>query len=310
MKLLIEGTEYLDVHISKENMNFLKYEKLEEHFFDIYNLSLKRDSLIVEKKDTYKDLPVIHMKINVDGVDYENVPFALIKEGKTSFNPKTINPSFEIAEAEKEVIFTPETGEVILENHKIVNLVKEESENKLDKSEIVNIIQKEAKEGVINDIIKDNFYSILDNSNDSKVVKFFNTYTESFKRSFIDIAEKIARREGLRAMESGGGTNAYQYAHGGVMQGNLTIVGTISATNGIAVETSTISKQAHLIGNGSDTTYTITHNLSSLDVLISVYDAFSNELVYPAGRALDTSSIEISFNNPIPTNSYKVIIVA
>jgi hypothetical protein len=51
------------------------------------------------------------------------------------------------------------------------------------------------------------------------------------KKEFNQIIEKVKTAQFARAMESGGGTNAVQYANGGTMNGSLTVTNNIVAEN-------------------------------------------------------------------------------
>ena len=154
---------------------------------------------------------------------------------------------------------------------------------------------------------------LLNDSSDKKIQKFFEGYTSNFKKSFIEIAEKIAKREGLRSMESGGGTNAVQYANGGTMDGNLTVTQTILATTITDNQgRQLVSKLTFdIIGNDVTRTYTLNHNLNTKNILINIYDATTDELVFVSSKNIDLNNTTIQFpNNLLTHENYRVIIFA
>lgn len=63
------------------------------------------------------------------------------------------------------------------------------------------------------------------------------------------------------------------------------------------------------IGNGVDTNYTITHNLSTEEVNVSIYETSSKALVYTYVEILNSQSIKVSFHSPAITNGYKVVVI-
>lgn len=65
---------------------------------------------------------------------------------------------------------------------------------------------------------------------DPRVKNFFNYHTELAKKEIFSITEKFTQQQMARAMESGGGTNAVQYANGGTMNGNLLIDGDLQVS--------------------------------------------------------------------------------
>jgi microcystin-dependent protein len=63
------------------------------------------------------------------------------------------------------------------------------------------------------------------------------------------------------------------------------------------------------IGDGSSLVFTITHNLNSLDVVVTVREATGNlSIVYPEIQIIDVNSVRVIFDVAIPTNSYRVVV--
>lgn len=89
---------------------------------------------------------------------------------------------------------------------------------------------------------------------------------------------------------------------------NLVVHGTISASGGI-LGASTIQKVVSTFGNGADTLYEVIHNLATEDVVVSIVDTFTKEVVYPSVVNYSLSSIKVEFAQAPSTNAYKAIII-
>jgi hypothetical protein len=311
LRIQLEGIEIPNVYVSSEKVHILGCNSLEEVFFDLYEIKTNSFELMREKKGEWNGNPVFELDVIINDAIYNNCKFAIIKDGTTSINPSLLNIPDGLIKIEniKKISYTNKT-----------RLIKEESfvpknpEPPRDiKKELESFIKEESSNGFIKEIIKDQFHSLLEgNPNDSKVTKFFNMYTEGFKKSFIEISEKIARREGLRAMESGGGTNSMQFADGGIMRGNLTIVGNLSAVNlqGNITSSGVVQKATFTIGDNINSNYILSHNFDNLNVIVQVYDNSTNEVVYPFIKNDDTNNTRVSFPNVIGLNSYRVIVLS
>ena len=119
---------------------------------------------------------------------------------------------------------------------------------------------------------------------------------------------------------SGGGNVTLQTSEGGTHQAilsstgefitpsNLVVNGSIIATGGI-VGASTIKKVVSAFGNGADTLYEVIHNLNTEDVVVSIIDTFTKEVVYPSVVNYSLSSIKVEFADAPSLNSYKAVIV-
>jgi hypothetical protein len=65
-----------------------------------------------------------------------------------------------------------------------------------------------------------------------------------------------------------------------------------------------------LIGDGSATSYTVTHNLGATnDIHVSVRETGTNYYVYPDIKYLDTNSVLIEFVSAPTSNQYRVSII-
>jgi hypothetical protein len=93
----------------------------------------------------------------------------------------------------------------------------------------------------------------------------------------------------------------------------------VGAGNGISVLTNTVaidssvvvSKYATAFGDGSATSYTITHNLGTRDVIVSVYEASGSyaEVVCDVNHAT-TNTITLLFSVAPTSNQYRVVVHA
>ena len=69
-------------------------------------------------------------------------------------------------------------------------------------------------------------------------------------------------------------------------------------------------KKVYIIGNGTDTEYTITHNLGSRDLYVTMRENFSPyQKVEFYCVFLDNNTVLIDTGDPIPTNSYVLTII-
>jgi len=75
-------------------------------------------------------------------------------------------------------------------------------------------------------------------------------------------------------------------------------------------ETTMAYKKTFLIGNGTDSVYTISHNLNTREVVVQVRENFGDfSLVEPAVTYDSTNIVSIDMGDVINTDSYLVIVV-
>jgi hypothetical protein len=173
---------------------------------------------------------------------------------------------------------------------------------------------KNVEEDAEEDAETKSFFDLLEKKKDDpRVKKFFNYHADHMKKEFSQIIEKFKTTQLARAMESGGGTNAVQYANGGTMTGNLTvteqIVGqTITDTSGRQL---IYKKTFDITGNGSDNEFTFAHNFNTKDILINVYDSNTFSLITISSINIDNNNTKISFPNILNIGeNYRVILMA
>ena len=314
MKVSLEGQEIKNYQFTYEGVNVLGFDSIDEVYFDVFEIKTNQYQIIKEKKEEKNGLPVVELDVTIDNVVFKNVKFQLTKENVVRINQNSLNrKNCTIVENKLPLINKSNRPTVIKEQL----ITKKPAENSV-KTELKKLIQKESKTGLIKQLIKENTEELfrellLTDNGDKQIQKFFEGYTSNFKKSFIEIAEKIARRESLRFAESGGGTNAVQYANGGTMDGDLTVTGTIvAATITDTQGRELVSKLTFdIIGNNTTRTYTLNHNLNTKNILINVYDINTDELVFVSCKNVDVNNTTIQFpNNLTNGENFKVIIFA
>ena len=89
-------------------------------------------------------------------------------------------------------------------------------------------------------------------------------------------------------------------AHGGT---GASTAGDARANLGI------MEKVTATIGDGSSTSFAITHNRSTMDVMVEVYDASTNDTVFANVTRNSTSQVTVSFASAPASSAYKVVVV-
>ena len=167
---------------------------------------------------------------------------------------------------------------------------------------------------------------------DTATIKTIEEYKRAFDKEIRNVRTTVAR-----VAESGGGTNAVQYANGGVMNGALTINGALNVAGGITANFSLSSldqagasngqaiiwsdalaswtpgdatiKRVYYVGDGASNSFTINHQLSSLDLIYQVYDNNTQEVVVPYIKNTDAQNTEVAFSFVPSPSAYRVIIM-
>ena len=70
-----------------------------------------------------------------------------------------------------------------------------------------------------------------------------------------------------------------------------------------------IQKYSASIGDGSATSYTVTHNLNSRDVTVVVYNNSTYDEVIPDVTHTTVNSLTIVFASAPASNAYRVVVV-
>lgn len=88
----------------------------------------------------------------------------------------------------------------------------------------------------------------------------------------------------------------------------LTVVGNISAS-GIIYGANTLGKFVSAFGDGVTKTYTIDHALGTEDVVVSIIDTATKEVVYPSVINYSSSSIKVEFSEAPALTAYKAVVI-
>jgi len=70
----------------------------------------------------------------------------------------------------------------------------------------------------------------------------------------------------------------------------------------------TVSKYSATIGDGTNTTFTVTHGLGTRDVIVEIYETDYYETVYAAVKRVNLNSIEVTFSTPPSSSSRRVVV--
>ena len=330
MQVLLDNKKISNFSFIQEGMNSLGYESLNEVFFDVFEIRSNGIDLIKEKKGDFNGLPIIELDLSIDNEVYKNVRFILKETKEISINPNLLDytkaivleksqPKIPKVQKIKEqpksklesVVFKPK--KIVTENKQVKKektLLEKTKEQFFDsiKGELLETIKEEIKVGIIADLLKDNIQSNFDNiveegSNQYKLQKLFSNENNKFRKELIDMSIKIARRESMRFAEGGGGTNATQYANGGVMNGDLTINGNLKIN-----DQTYIKKAVFDVGDGIEQSFIFNHNLNNKNIIVNVQDSITDEIVVPYIKLIDENSLLVEFSFIPDINSYKLII--
>jgi hypothetical protein len=134
-----------------------------------------------------------------------------------------------------------------------------------------------------------NFFEFLERNKDNpKLKNFFNLHSETMKKEILKISENFTKEKMLIASESGGGS------------------GNVNITNEIQDR----GKFVGLIGNDVDTEYIVTHNIGTKNSVITLYDAYTDELVISSAVHISENETKFSFSEPIAVDSIRVVIIS
>ena len=221
-------------------------------------LNEKADVSLV--KSVNKELDAIRdANIELNNSLNKGVQKALSRVGNVDKKVIQISEEFERKLDEKE-------REVVSYFDDKLELVKEETLDITDEARkyFQNLIQ-ESRDGLLTEIRKIKAEKpveyILETKKSGKIVKDWDSIEKEWNTKIHDKIEnvKIDLRKYVAVYASGGGTNATQYQDGGTMNGDLTVVGTISASQylGIPIYTDTDTLST-VTGRGNTTNDSIT----------------------------------------------------
>jgi hypothetical protein len=104
------------------------------------------------------------------------------------------------------------------------------------------------------------------------------------------------------ATNSGAATDANGFAIGA---GNGIVVG----TNTISVDAAVVARKYSTTLSTSATSYTVTHNLGTLDVHVQVYEVATGEEVLVDNVRATTSTVTLGFASAPTSNAYRVVVI-
>lgn len=104
------------------------------------------------------------------------------------------------------------------------------------------------------------------------------------------------------ATNSGAATDANGFAIGA---GNGIVVGTST----ISVDTAVVARKYAVTLSTSATSYTITHNLGTLDVIVQVYTVADGSEVIVDNLRATTNTVTLAFNVAPTSNAYRVVVL-
>lgn len=329
MQVLLDNNTISEYSFVEEGMNSLGYDSLNEVFFDVFEIKFKDIELVKEKKGDFNGNPIIELDLRIKNEIYKNVRFVLSKENKIKINPNLLDYTKVVVYENKNKITSPipftektknkSTPRFVIKENKISkskpiiaeqSLIEKTKTEFLEsiKGEVLEELKREVKAGIISDLIKENLQSnfdsvITDTGSRNKLHKILENFNNSFRKEYIDLAEKVSRREAMRISEGGGGTNAVQYKNGGTIDGELIINGNLIVNN-----QKYIKKVIFDFGDGVNQTFTFSHNLNTKNILVNVQDNTNNEIVIPYIKLLDDNNVIIEFSFIPNLNNYKLII--
>jgi len=269
VNVLLDNKKITKVLFIKDGMHILGYDKLDEVFFDVFNIQSCGVDLIKEKKGDFEGNPIIELDLSIDNKIYKNARFILKNDTQTFINPNLLDyTKFNICENNE----LDAVDKSLISSNKInaeTNIIEKSKQKFFGsiKNELLEHLKNEIKAGIISDLLKNNiqsnFESFLGESiNQIKLQKLFQNENNKFRKELIEISEKMARRESIRFSESGGGTNAVQYANGGSMDGDLEVSGILSSTT-LSADTLT----SNILTANTLTTNTLSCTTLSADTL-------------------------------------------
>jgi hypothetical protein len=307
----------------EKKLDFIDESIIPYHSYKIidnsYFIKTDVDTIVSECKGTWKDKPVILYK-KEKYVLLENSQKivklnTLDNTGEIVFKTKPLiqvkNPKDEIVQIkkseEKEVIEEPKQEK---EEPKLISIPLNTKDSTASYISDIKKSDESAEENVNQEKDVDIISTLVKYKDDPRVKSFFNYHSELAKKEIFSITEKFSQQQMARAMESGGGTNAVQFANGGTMSGDLLIDGNITFTGDISgrgMGGSSIKKIFN-VGNGIDSEYILLHSLGTKDILVSIYDQ-NDEIVYASVKNISINETKVSFSEPISTDSIKVVII-
>jgi hypothetical protein len=171
--------------------------------------------------------------------------------------------------------------------------------NESSRKYFIDLIQ-ESKNNLIQEIRnikKDAPIEYVIESNTGRTSKSFDSITSELDKKISDkISDEVIRLRKYISLYSGGGTVAQQFAAGGIMNGNLTVTGSISASNylGLVIPNPDLTKYLPISGGTITGDLTVKNTLSAYSlsadrIFVSQLDALSANIT-----VIDIKQYELS----------------
>lgn len=116
--------------------------------------------------------------------------------------------------------------------------------------------------------------------------------------------------------EQFGAAQTYQNGNGLDLTGNTFSVrtptnsGVIVDSTGVKIDPNLVARKViATIGDGSSSSYTITHNLNTQDIATSLREISTNAIVFADIVAATANTVIVSFASVVPSNSYRLSII-
>ena len=95
----------------------------------------------------------------------------------------------------------------------------------------------------------------------------------------------------------------------------MTVTGNVTASyfigNGSQLTNLTaVTKFATSVGDGTNTTYTVTHNLNSSDVSVTVRENSSGNIITANAKVTTANAVSVTFGSPATSNQYRVVVMS
>jgi hypothetical protein len=127
--------------------------------------------------------------------------------------------------------------------------------------------------------------------------------------SSIDTTNNIVAGNSIFAtscVNAGSGIFYSAYTVNSVNEQNSTIGGNLTVSGAAFLYG---NKYSTIIGDGALSSFTVNHNLSTSDVVMTISNVSAKQVVYPNIVITDSTKIQVSFNSVPPLTSYKVSII-
>jgi len=298
-KILLDNNYIPDYTFVNEGMNTIGYDSISEVFFDVFEIKINNVQLVKEKRGSFNGSPIIELDVRIKDEVYKDVRFVLSKDKGIKINPNLFDYTKVVVYENTHVIKEPPKPKPVVKPKPTPKpVVVEKKVPKVDpvlnEEHIIQKAKKRFYDNIKNEIVEEikvDIFDILLNEDDNKnkLHKIIESFNKTFRGDYIDLAEKIAKREALRFAESGGGTNAVQYAEGGTMNGDLTVTGQIESEYLISENVSVDS--LHVAHNLDANNILVYDSLSAVNEIHSNYGEFNNLKVNNDLSVLNDASI-------------------